>query len=183
LNVNKRSAERYRWSQIVLHWLIVTGVTFQYATSGAIGRTHHVPPFGVPPDPWDLLLHTIHNRLGLAILLLVAIRLCLLLRYGKPEWSFAVPRWKLRLATGVHAAFYVILAGQAATGALASYVWWPISVVHRWLFIALLCAIALHLAGVAASLLLSWRETVWRITGLDLSTKVRSEQPRPGPAE
>lgn len=183
MDMNERPPERYRWSQICLHWLIVACVMLQYATSGAIGRTHHVSPFGLPPDPWDLLLHTIHNRLGLLILAILAIRVALRLRYGKPRWSFPVPRWKQRLAASVHAAFYVILASQVVTGAIASYVWWPISIVHRWLFIALLCAIALHLAGVVASLLLSWRETIWRITGIDVLRKAGSERQQPGPAE
>jgi cytochrome b561 len=170
----KNEGARYRWSQIGLHWLVVAGLIVQYATSGAIGRTHHVPE----PDPWDLFLHSVHNRLGLAIFVIVMLRLALRLRYGRPAWSTAMPRWKDRLATGVHAAFYVILAAQALTGAIASYRWWPMSAVHRWLFLALLITVALHLAGVGASLLLSWRETVWRITGLAFPKRPQSGEVR-----
>jgi cytochrome b561 len=163
-------AARYRWSQIMLHWLVVAALIMQYATSEAISRTHHA----AKPDPWDLFLHSVHNWLGLAIFVIVMLRLALRLRYGRPGWSTAMPRWSHRLATGVHAAFYVILAAQVLTGAIASFVWWPISAVHRWLFIALLLTIGLHLAGVGMSLVLSWRETVWRITGLAFPRRSQS---------
>lgn len=161
--------DRYRWPQIAVHWLIVASVVVQYGTSGSIRRTHGIEHADAPAATWDLFLHAVHNRLGLVIFVLVAIRLALRLRHGRPAHPDALPVWRGRLSGAVHAAFYAILAGQAATGAIASYVWWPMAGVHRALFVALLVTIALHLAGVAASLAADWRTTIWRITGIDLS--------------
>jgi cytochrome b561 len=61
------------------------------------------------------------------------------------------------------------LLGQAATGAIATYLWWPISSAHQALFWTLVVLVALHLSGAALSFAIRPGETLFRITGLRLA--------------
>jgi cytochrome b561 len=140
-------AARYTVAQIALHWTVVLLVIEQYATSGAILRVHAYRPLGRPADPFDLTLHGVDTRVGLLILALVAVRLLLRLVRGAPEWAPPLPPWRLRLASGVQYALYAVLLGQALSGALAIYLWWPSSALHKALFWALVVLLALHLSG------------------------------------
>jgi cytochrome b561 len=154
--------------QIMLHWLVVALVVEQYATRAAIMRAHMYRPFGQRLDPLDLTLHLIHTRAGLLIFALVAIRAALRVVCGAPEWSPPLPPWRRRVAAAVQYGLYGVLLAQAVTGAVASYLWWPISSAHKALFVALLILLTAHLAGAAASLVTRPRETIFRITGFRL---------------
>lgn len=136
------ASRRYRPIQVALHWLVAVLVIEQYATSGAIKRTHAAMIAGQPPDPTDLLLHTIHNRAGMAITGLMALRLLLRWRTG-PTWR--AQTFAARAAASAHAAFYGLIVAQGATGFIAAYFWWPISAAHVILFKALLALIAVHI--------------------------------------
>ena len=57
-----------------LHWLTVLLVVAQWWTSAAIYRTHAHDPFGVGPDPIDLIEHKLHIYGGLLILGLTILR-------------------------------------------------------------------------------------------------------------
>ena len=97
---------------------------------------------------------------------LAALRLLLRMIWRAPEWSTPLPLWRRRLSNGVQYSLYVILIGQAATGAIATYLWWPMSGSHRVLFWVLVLLVALHLAGAVISFVTRPRETLCRITGL-----------------
>jgi cytochrome b561 len=163
--------ERYSYAQIALHWVIVLLVIEQYFTSTAILRVHAYRPLGRPADPFDLALHSVHTRVGLLIFVLVALRLLLRAAWGAPEWREPLPRWRRRLSAGVHYGLYAVLLGQAATGAIAIYLWWPMYAVHRALFWALAALLALHLSGATLAFVIQPRETLFRITGLRLSLR------------
>jgi cytochrome b561 len=163
------SERRYGIAQIALHWAVVLLVIEQYATSGAVLRIHAYRPLGRPADPFDLTLHAVHTRVGLLILALVAVRFTLRLVRGAPEWSPPLPPWRRRLASSVHYGLYVVLFGQALSGAIAIYLWWPISWLHKALFWALVAFLALHLGGAAISFIARPRETLFRVTGLRLA--------------
>lgn len=137
----------YHWSQVTLHWLVALLVAVQYATGGSIGRTHAAVARGIEPDPFDLALHAIHNRAGLTIFALVIVRLALRLLIGVPEPVDSLTGWHRRLARATPTAFYLILIAQASTGAVATYVYWPVSVIHGALSNALLALIALHVSA------------------------------------
>ena len=158
--------ERYSNLQIALHWAVVLLVIEQYFTSAAILRVHAYRPLGRPADPFDLTLHSVHTRVGVLIFALVAVRLTLRLTWAAPDWSPPLPPWRRRLASGVQYVLYAVLLGQALTGAIAIYVWWPISSLHKALFWALVACLALHLSGAALSFVARPRETLFRITGL-----------------
>lgn len=137
----------YTRTQIALHWLVAGLVLAQYATSGAIVRTHGVHLIGQRPSPNDLVLHTLHNRVGLAIVALMAGRFALRLWVGVPAPGDAAEASAGGIARGVHLAFYAVLIAEGAAGAVASYLWWPISAVHVILFKVLLALVAIHVVA------------------------------------
>lgn len=140
----------YARVQIALHWLVAALVVEQYATSGAIVRTHNVHMIGQRQSPADLVIHTMHNRLGLLVTALMAVRLAYRLWAGTPSplASHAGRAWTRIVASTVHAAFYVVLVCEGLAGAIASYLWWPASVAHVVLFKMLLALLGVHVAAV-----------------------------------
>jgi cytochrome b561 len=161
-----RYKQRYGYSQIALHWAVALLVIEQYFTSAAVTRTHAYRPLGKPADPFDLTLHSVHTRVGLLIFVLVALRLLLRLVRGAPEWLPPLPLWRRRLSSTVQYGLYVVLFSQAVTGAVATYLWWPMSAAHKALFWALVALLAMHLSGATVALVTRPRETLFRITGL-----------------
>ncbi len=150
----------------MLHWLVVALIFVQYYSSGSIARTHHVSDADPPVDPFDLLMHTVHNRTGMLIFILLLIRLALRYRFGQPRWSVVKPRWEDRLAASVHYGLYGVLAMQAVTGAVASYFWWPVSTIHRGLFVVFLALLFVHIIGALSNLVFNRSEAVFRMSGL-----------------
>lgn len=146
--------KRYHPIQIALHWLVVALVVVQYGTSGAIVRTHQAVAVGGKPAPADLLLHVVHNRSGLLILALMFARLAMWVwtRLRRPDERPA----RSPAAQAGHAALYILLIAQGFTGAIATYLWWPISVVHVVLFKIILVAMAGHIA------MALWHAVVWK---------------------
>lgn len=140
----------YSRVQVALHWLVAGLVVEQYATSGAIVRTHTMHMIGQRQNPADLVLHTMHNRLGLLLIAVMVFRLAYRLWAGAPVPGSdgAAGSWASRTAAVVHAAFYVVLICEGVAGAVASYLWWPMSVVHVALFKGLLALVAVHVAAV-----------------------------------
>jgi cytochrome b561 len=162
---------RYGYAQIALHWIIVLLVIEQYFTSAAIFRVHGYRPLGRAPDPLDLTLHAVHTRIGLAIFALVAVRLALRLSTAAPQWNPPLPRWRSRLSATIQYGLYGVLIGQAVTGVVATYLWWPMNVAHRAMFWALVALLALHLAGAANAFVRRPRETLFRITAFRLPSR------------
>ena len=160
--------KRYGYSQIVLHWVVVLLVIEQYFISAAVTRTHAYRPLGKPADPFDLTLHSVQTRVDLLIFPLVALRLMLRLAWGAPEWLQPLPLWRRRLSSTVQYGLCAVLLGQV-TGAVATYLWWPMSAAHKALFWALVALLALHPSGATLSLVTRPRETLFRITGLGQS--------------
>jgi cytochrome b561 len=146
----------YTRVQVALHWLVAALVVEQYATSGAIVRTHTVHMIGQQQSPTDLVLHTMHNRLGLALTALMAFRLAYCLWAGAPAPLARGTKsaWTSRAASVVHAAFYGVLICEGIAGAVASYLWWPASALHVVLFEVLLALLASHVGAVLVHLVL-----------------------------
>jgi cytochrome b561 len=136
---------RYASMQIVLHWLVAGLVLIQYVTSGAIVRTHQPRLIGRGPDPADLILHTVHNGVGLLIIVLTVARLTVRLWRAAPAPSGDPHAYTTRVARATHWTFYLILIAQGITGAVASYFWWPISAIHVVLFKVLLGLLIVHM--------------------------------------
>jgi cytochrome b561 len=159
-------ANSYHWTQVALHWLVASLVAVQFATGSSIGRVHDAVARGLDPEPPDLLMHAIHNRVGLTIFALMIVRLTLRLLVGVPDPPGAKSAWRPRLARATHASFYVVLLVQASTGAVASYLYWPVSVVHGPLSKALLALIALHACAALWHLFIARDGAMQRMLGL-----------------
>lgn len=147
--------QKYHPIQIALHWLIVALILVQYATSGAIVRTHEAVAAGGKPGPTDLLLHVVHNRSGLIILALMFCRVAARVWFRSRRRADEGPALSWAAQVG-HAALYALIIAQGLTGAIASYLWWPISIVHVVLFKVLLAAVAGHIA------MAFWHQFVWK---------------------
>ena len=102
---------------------------------------------GWRPSASDLVLHTLHNRVGLAIIVLMLGRLALRLWIGAPAPIVAAGSFAARLALGVHFAFYAVLIAEGMTGAIATYLWWPMSAAHVIFFDILLALLSMHVAA------------------------------------
>ena len=135
----------YSKLQIGVHWAVVAMIGAQWATSGAISRTHN--PL-LPPSHSDLLLHIVHNYNGMAIGCLVLVRIALRLSRStdRPQ-ACRTPMEMAALA--VHWGIYASLAAQAATGFIASYLWAPAAGIHKAIWNVTLVLIALHVTAAA----------------------------------
>ena len=140
-----RALKAYSRLQIAVHWAVVGMIAVQWATSGAIPRTHN--PL-LPAAPVDLLLHMVHNYNGMAIGFLVFVRVALRSWRGTdPQQARRTPAELAALA--VHWAIYLTLLAQAASGFIASYLWGPAANVHKAIWNVTLVLIALHLTAAA----------------------------------
>lgn len=147
LRTRRSRPHAYSRVQIALHWAAVLLVLGQYVTSGAIVRTHSLHMIGQRQNSTDLILHLLHNRLGLLLVAVMLARLAWRLWAGVPRGTLPAGGWPARLARLVHAAFYAVLVTEGASGAVASYLWWPASRLHVVLFKILLGLITVHVAA------------------------------------
>jgi cytochrome b561 len=139
--------ELYHWSLVFLHWLVVALVVVQYVTSPAMLRVHRPRQIFTRPDPFAVLQHTIHIRVGLLIIVLMAIRFALRWRFGVPQPVGGTTSWQARGVQALHFSLYAIIFAQGIIGAVAIYFWWPISAAHVVLFKILLGLVILHVAA------------------------------------
>ncbi|PDT21282.1 cytochrome b [Rhizobium hidalgonense] len=151
----------YTPAQIGLHWLIAFMIPVQYLTGGSIERTHHAVHMGVTPSYWDVVQHHLHNYAGIAIGLLMGIRL--VLRIMQPPQTSARRTWAGRAATALHHAFYAAIIAQACMGFVASYFWFGIAPYHVAGSRIILAMVALHFAATAWHTLVARDETVDRM--------------------
>jgi cytochrome b561 len=146
--LNTRS--RYGLVSLALHWVIVLGIIGQWALAEA-----------------DVL--TLHQSLGMIILVLAAVRLAWRALNPVPGWPADMKPYEITLARVVHVAFYVLLFAIPLSGwALASvedeplrfFGWFDLprivvgsedtlEEVHEVLFNVLVALAVLHVAGAA----------------------------------
>ncbi|MBX4954257.1 cytochrome b [Rhizobium lentis] len=159
----------YSLVQIGLHWLVAIMVPVQYLTGSSIERIHHALHIGLTPSAWDVVQHQIHNYAGIAIGLLMGVRL--ILRILQPSEATPPGIWIGRAATALHHAFYAAIIGQACMGFVASYVWFGIAQYHVVGSKIILAMVALHLAAAA------WHTLVARDATVDRMLLPRRKRP------
>lgn len=143
----KKSVEGYSTIQIALHWLIVIAVLFQLVFGESMTNVVDALEEGATPSAGDLQLSSAHLWVGIAILVLLVIRLVVRLFTGTPE-VIGEPGLATLAATAMHWLFYALLVIVPVTGLLAKYVgdpWGDIHTIGKPVFIVL---IVLH-AGAA----------------------------------
>lgn len=143
LRDEKRPKRPYSLLQIMLHWLVVILIFEQWYTSRAIPRTHN--PL-LPPSDADLMQHAIHTYAGIAIGIVMGIRL--MLAYASyRQRPHMYPVLTERLASVVHGGLYLAVLCQAAAGFVTTYLWAPARVFHAYLWDVILILASVHIAA------------------------------------
>ncbi len=138
----------YTRSQIIVHWVIVALVAFQYLFHDSIaalwqGRMQGTIPDVPSPD--------IHVAFGILIFALMLYRFWLLYRHGASDLPEGEPRWARILARATQGLIYLSLIFLPLSGSLAWFFGLETGiVVHGLVKNLLLALIFLHVAGALA---------------------------------
>jgi cytochrome b561 len=158
----------YSAVQIALHWIIVLLIPIQYLTGGSVERTHHAVHMGMEPDRWDIIQHLVHNYCGMAIGLLMGIRLLVRMFRGVPNDGSKSP--SAMAARALHLAFYAAIIGQACLGFVASYLTFSVAPLHvagSWIILGM---VAIHVVAAAWHTLVLKDDTIDRMARLPAKT-------------
>ncbi len=139
------AAKFYSRTQIILHWVIVLLVAFQYLAHDSIVALWSARMRGDIPDAPTPDLHVLF---GIVIFALMLWRFYLLFRNGASDLPENEPRWARILARSTQGLIYLALIILPLSGALA----WFFGVqsgalVHGLIKNLLLALIFLHIAG------------------------------------
>ncbi|MCO5065410.1 MAG: cytochrome b/b6 domain-containing protein [Rhizobiaceae bacterium] len=141
-------ATGYNKSQILLHWTVAVFIAFQFLASEGIEQAWDAfEDTGVVGDAFSSLALA-HIVVGVAVLLLMAARLWLRLKYGAPPADPAEPvalQWLAKLA---HVALYALLIILPVSG-LVGWILGNGSAIdaHKIAKTVLLPLIGLHVLG------------------------------------
>jgi cytochrome b561 len=153
--------------QIALHWIIALLIPVQYLTGGSVERTHHAAHMGMEPDRWDIVQHLAHNYCGMAIGLLMGVRLLARLFSGAPTYPKSP---SATAARALHLAFYAAIIGQACLGFVASYLTFSVAPLHvagSWIILGMVAA---HVAAAVWHTLVLKDDTIDRMARLPRKT-------------
>ena len=140
--------DSYLKTQIVLHWLIVLAVLFQYVAHEQISSVWRARMAGTVPDVPSF---SFHAAVGALILILMIWRIWLRFSHGAPPLPASEPAWGRILAQSVQGLLYLALILLPLSGSAA----WVLGVdgaivVHGLLKNLVLLLVALHIAGALA---------------------------------
>ena len=142
--MNAQRISGYSSLQIALHWLIAALVAFQLIFGEGMTNVREAAEDGATPSSVDAAVAIGHYWFGIAILLLVLVRLGVRLYQGVPPRPLTTPTWMDWAAKLVHWAFYLMLFAMPVLGLLTVYVSDEFGDIHKQgkpIFIAL---IAVH---------------------------------------
>ena len=158
MSARKGKVRGYSAAQIGLHWLIPALVFVQLIFGESMTEVIEAAEEGKQVSGFDGTMASVHYYFGIAILVLVVLRLALRLKNGAPP----PPETNGMLALAgrlSHALFYVLLAVVPVTGLLGYYLGDPYGEWHTYAKPVFIGLIALH---VGASLY----HQFWRKDGL-----------------
>lgn len=104
----KNSAERWGWVSLGIHWLTLLMV-LGLVVMGFVMQE-------LPNTPAKVQAYMLHKSFGLTVLALTVLRLLWRRYAGAPRPVPGTPAWQARLATGAHAALYLILLAMPVSG-------------------------------------------------------------------
>jgi cytochrome b561 len=146
-----------------LHWMVVALVIVQLFSADWMEdffrRAEHLP-LGTLPDTAGSALHALS---GATILVLMAVRFLIRLKYGTPPLPSDLPRGLQLLALTNHFAFYAVLVLMPLTGLSALMFARDLGAVHEALKNVLYVLVGLHLAGVAFHMFVLRDGLLWRM--------------------
>jgi cytochrome b561 len=156
--------ERYSAVQIFLHWAIVLLIAVQWLSHEAMedfwDLVEHEEAVGLPADPLALA----HAASGATVLLLMAGRILMRLRYGAPPLPRDTPPILRLAAHANHLAFYLVLVLLPLSGAIAVlFAVEDAADLHESLMALLFVLIALHIGGVAFHTFVRRDRLLWRM--------------------
>ena len=140
--------KNYSKTQIILHWLVVLAVLFQFVAHDSIealwrGRMDGSLPNEPVPD--------IHVAMGIVIFILIIWRLWLRFSYGAPDLPEKDPTWARILAQSVQGLLYLSLLLLPLSGSAGWFFGAQGAIVaHGIIKNLVLALIALHVAGALA---------------------------------
>ncbi|MER9726543.1 MULTISPECIES: cytochrome b/b6 domain-containing protein [unclassified Mesorhizobium] len=132
----------YSGLQISLHWMIAALVLFQLLFGENMTIYVDAAADRRQLSSYGQTMGSAHYWVGLAILLLVFVRLAVRLFIGAPKPQSTMPKWMAFASRTTHALFYGLLVAAPVSGLLAFYVWSWMGDVHTWakpVFIVLIC--------------------------------------------
>ena len=140
--------DSYSRTQIVLHWLIVLAVLFQYVAHDQISSVWHARMAGTVPNEPSF---SFHAAVGVLILILMIWRIWLRFSHGAPALPESEPAWGRILAQSVQGLLYLSLILLPFSGSMA----WVFGIgeaigVHVLLKNLVLLLVLLHIAGALA---------------------------------
>lgn len=139
----------YSISQRILHWGMTLLILFNLLATEGIETWHRAGRRGLEITPEMVSSANIHAYVGIAILLLAAVRLIVRLVQGVPELPSEEPKALQVIAKATHGMLYVLMLAMPLTGIAAYY--FDIGTagdIHADVFkIVLWVLIALHAAG------------------------------------
>lgn len=109
-------SERYALSQRLIHWAVALSVIFALAvglTLGRLGFDGVKATFGMEVTN---VLYKYHKTFGVLILAMMALRVLLKLRLGKPAYSEPLPAFQRVASEAVHGLLYVALLSMPILG-------------------------------------------------------------------
>jgi cytochrome b561 len=136
----------YSATQISLHWIIAVLVLFQLLFGESMTTVVDAQAKGTVVSSTDLSMGTAHYWVGVAVLLLVLLRLALRVGFGAPKPAGASPLL-VKLAAMAHWLFYALLLAVPLTGLLAYYFSDPFGDIHGLGKPAVIVLIGLHAAA------------------------------------
>jgi cytochrome b561 len=134
--------------QIVLHWIVVVLVAFQFLAHAAIEDMWRAHVQNEPLQDGTPALANLHVAAGILVLVLALMRIALRVVRGAPPPPHDEPRLLQLASELVHGAIYVFLLLLPLSGSAAWFLDEVVAgLVHEFLTSLLLAAIVLHIAG------------------------------------
>ncbi|MBU1306074.1 MAG: cytochrome b [Alphaproteobacteria bacterium] len=129
--------------QIGLHWLIAAMVLFQLVFGESMVTATDAAEEGTAISGSDALLATAHYWVGIGILVLVAVRILVRLRYGSPA---PIDKNPLLVLAGkaTHVLFYILLVAVPVSGLITVHLNPEMGEIHQLAKPAFIILIALH---------------------------------------
>lgn len=135
----------YSGAQISLHWIIAALVIFQLIFGEDMSKAIKATERGVDLSPSQVLWADVHYYVGIAILVLILLRLTARFTWGAPP--LLQQGWMRSAARTSHAAFYVLLLAAPGLGLLAYYLGNPFGGMHSLCKPLLIALIGIHAAA------------------------------------
>lgn len=142
--MNEQRVTGYSTLQIALHWVIAALVAFQLLFGEGMTNVRDAAEEGATASGIDFAVSIGHYWFGIAILLLVFVRLGVRLSQGVPPRPVATPTWMDWAAKLVHWAFYLMLVAMPVLGLLTVYVSDEFGDIHKLGKPAFLALIGVH---------------------------------------